>query len=133
MPEDPQLGVVPAREGSAEQATPGGRGWFRSPERLGVVDSTNRYLADLARDGLPDRSQVPEGYAVVADRQTKGRGRLSRTWEAPAGTGLLCSILFRPDLAPDQLHLTAWAVALAVTLIIEVPIVAAICSSLRSR
>lgn len=86
---------------------------FAVPERLTVVDSTNRYLADLARDGLPDRSQVPEGYAVVADRQTKGRGRLSRTWEAPAGTGLLCSILFRPDLAPDQLHLTAWAVALA--------------------
>jgi BirA family biotin operon repressor/biotin-[acetyl-CoA-carboxylase] ligase len=86
---------------------------FAVPERLQVVDSTNRYLlelASLARDG---GSEVPEGYAVVADEQSDGRGRLGRRWEAPAGSAVLCSILLRPDLEPDRLHLAAWAVALA--------------------
>lgn len=86
---------------------------FAVPERLEVVDSTNRYLlelASLARDG---GSEVPEGYAVVAERQSEGRGRLGRRWEAPAGSAVLCSILLRPDLEPDRLHLAAWAVALA--------------------
>jgi BirA family biotin operon repressor/biotin-[acetyl-CoA-carboxylase] ligase len=38
----------------------------------------------------------PEGATVVADVQTAGRGRLGRTWEAPAGRAILCSVLLRP-------------------------------------
>ncbi len=57
--------------------SPGGRPVpFAVPEHLEVVDSTNRYLLDLARAGLDDGSEVPEGYAVVAERQSEGRGRL---------------------------------------------------------
>jgi len=62
---------------------------------------------------LSDGSQVPEGYGVVADHQTAGRGRLSRTWEAPPGTAVLCSVLLKPDLGIELLHLAASAVALA--------------------
>jgi BirA family biotin operon repressor/biotin-[acetyl-CoA-carboxylase] ligase len=51
---------------------------------------------DLASQG------TPEGVVVVTDEQTAGRGRLNRAWIAPAGTSLLCSILFRPDLRPSQ-------------------------------
>ena len=86
---------------------------FAVPERLQVVDSTNRYLVGLVRAGLPDGSEVPEGYAVVADYQREGRGRLERRWEAPPGTAVLCSIVLKPDLGLGQLHLAAWAVALA--------------------
>jgi BirA family transcriptional regulator, biotin operon repressor / biotin---[acetyl-CoA-carboxylase] ligase len=39
----------------------------------------------------------PEGTAVATDLQTQGRGRLGRTWEAPAGRALLFSVLLRPD------------------------------------
>lgn len=39
-----------------------------------------------------------EGLLVVADEQTAGRGRLERTWWAPAGAGLLMSLLLRPPL-----------------------------------
>lgn len=39
---------------------------------------------------------APEGTTVVADVQTHGRGRLGRTWEAPAGRALLFSVLLRP-------------------------------------
>ena len=75
--------------------------WF--PE----IDSTNRYLLDEARAG------APEGVVAVADHQTAGRGRLGRSWEAPPGASLLVSVLLRPRLAPEQLHLVTAAVALA--------------------
>jgi len=85
---------------------------FEVAERLDVVDSTNRYLVDLAGKGLADGDEVPAGYAVVAERQTHGRGRLGRRWEAPAGSAVLCSILLRPEGSAGELHLAAWAVAL---------------------
>ena len=50
---------------------------------------------------------------AVADHQSAGRGRLGRSWEAEAGSSLLMSILLRPDLPPDRLHLVTAAVALA--------------------
>jgi len=52
---------------------------------------------------------LPEGALVVADHQTAGRGRLGRSWEAPPGTALLCSILLKPpaDRAAPQLSLVA--------------------------
>jgi BirA family biotin operon repressor/biotin-[acetyl-CoA-carboxylase] ligase len=38
----------------------------------------------------------PEGAAVATNFQMHGRGRLGRTWEAPAGRALLVSVLLRP-------------------------------------
>lgn len=49
----------------------------------------------------------------MADRQTAGRGRLDRTWEAPPGSALLLSVLLRPDLLPTHVHSTTMAAALA--------------------
>jgi BirA family biotin operon repressor/biotin-[acetyl-CoA-carboxylase] ligase len=71
------------------------------------LDSTNRWLLDEARQG------APEGVVAVADHQTAGRGRLGRNWDSPAGASLLCSVLLRPDLPLDRLHLAVAAVALA--------------------
>ncbi len=53
----------------------------------------------------------PEGYVVVADHQTAGRGRLDRAWVAAPGTGLLVSVLLRP--APATAHLAVSALACA--------------------
>ena len=46
-------------------------------------------------------TSLPEGALVVADHQTAGRGRLGRSWEAPAGTALLFSLLLKP---PPERH-----------------------------
>ena len=75
--------------------------------RFDAIGSTNSYLLEEARRG------APEGVVVVADHQTAGRGRLGRRWEAPPGTGLLVSVLLRPVLEPDRLHLCAAVVSLA--------------------
>ncbi len=52
---------------------------------------------------------LPEGALVVADHQTAGRGRLGRSWVAPPGAALLCSILLKPppEQAFPQLSLVA--------------------------
>jgi BirA family biotin operon repressor/biotin-[acetyl-CoA-carboxylase] ligase len=44
---------------------------------------------------LLDGDEV-EGTTVATDFQRHGRGRLGRTWEAPAGRALLFSVLLRP-------------------------------------
>ncbi len=54
------------------------------------VGSTNDVAIAAARSG------AAEGLVVVADRQSAGRGRLQRRWEAPVGSSLLMSLLFRP-------------------------------------
>ena len=37
-----------------------------------------------------------EGAVSVCEHQTAGRGRLGRSWSAPPGTAILCSVLLRP-------------------------------------
>jgi BirA family transcriptional regulator, biotin operon repressor / biotin---[acetyl-CoA-carboxylase] ligase len=75
--------------------------------RLVATDSTNDWALGAARDGAPDRT------VVVADFQRRGRGRLDRRWEAPAGTALLCTVLLRTELDVVDRHLCAVAVGLA--------------------
>ena len=64
---------------------------------------------------------LPEGAIVVADHQTAGRGRLGRTWEAPPGTSILCSVLLKPpgERPMPELSLVA-GVAVADALELEV-------------
>jgi BirA family biotin operon repressor/biotin-[acetyl-CoA-carboxylase] ligase len=57
---------------------------------LSETASTNAVVADAARAG------APAGLVVVAERQTAGRGRQGRGWEAPARSGLTFSVLLRP-------------------------------------
>jgi BirA family biotin operon repressor/biotin-[acetyl-CoA-carboxylase] ligase len=92
----------------AYQRGPGPAGTrFGEVRRFVSLDSTNRYLLQEARAGGDD------GLVAVARHQTAGRGRLGRRWEAPAGSNLLMSVLLRPGLAPEDLHLCTVAVALA--------------------
>lgn len=77
-------------------------------ERFASVGSTN----DVVRAWL--EAGTPEVCLAVADEQRAGRGREGRTWTAPPGAGLLCSIGFRPTwLAPDRAWRLAAIVALA--------------------
>jgi BirA family biotin operon repressor/biotin-[acetyl-CoA-carboxylase] ligase len=40
---------------------------------------------------------MPLGSVVVADHQTAGRGRMGRSWEAPAGSGLFVTFVLEPS------------------------------------
>lgn len=80
--------------------------------------STNADLLALARDG------EAEGVVLVADHQIAGRGRMGRTWEAPAGASLLCSILLRPpaSIAPATTMALAVSMAEALSALVGVDI-----------
>jgi BirA family biotin operon repressor/biotin-[acetyl-CoA-carboxylase] ligase len=54
-----------------------------------------------------------DAAVVVADHQTAGQGTRGRSWEAPAGTSLLASWLFRPAPAEPGLFALLAGVAVA--------------------
>ena len=73
------------------------------PKLRGRLGRPYRFVERTASTQRLLRPDDPEGAVAVADEQTEGRGRLGRTWLAPAGTSLLVSILLRPDVAPARL------------------------------
>ncbi|HEY3594457.1 MAG TPA: biotin--[acetyl-CoA-carboxylase] ligase [Polyangiaceae bacterium] len=73
-----------------------------------VTESTNDDAKQAARAGIPG------GAAFVADQQTKGRGRLGRTWFSPPGENLYASFVVRPALDPKRAPLVTLAAGLAV-------------------
>jgi len=98
--------MVTAVEGADAIAAPAQRRRrFTDVRRVVETGSTNADVMALARQG------EREGIVLVADHQTAGRGRAGRTWTAPPGASLLCTILLRPpaDVAP----LVTFALAVA--------------------
>lgn len=68
----------------------------RRLHHLPETGSTNDVARELARAG------APAGTLVVAERQTRGRGRLGRRWESPASLNLYLSLVLRPPLEADR-------------------------------
>lgn len=78
-----------------------------------TIPSTMPLAHELAAQGAPD------GTALIAEEQTAGRGRRGRAWQAPRGSALLCSLICRPPLRPDQLFLLLAAIGLGISLGVE--------------
>jgi len=76
-----------------------------------TVSSTQKIAQTLANEG------AVEGTIVVAEQQTKGRGRMARNWYSPSGTGIWMSLIIRPNLpvqaTPQLTLLTAVAIVQA--------------------
>lgn len=60
------------------------------------VTSTSDVAFEIALKG------ASEGTVVIADVQTKGKGRLSRVWQSPAACNLYTSIIIRPPIEPAR-------------------------------
>jgi BirA family biotin operon repressor/biotin-[acetyl-CoA-carboxylase] ligase len=88
--ERPPLDVRVLRRGLVDY------GIWRDVQVVDETGSTNADVVGLARLG------TPAGLVLVAEHQTAARGRLDRTWTAPARSGLTFSVLLRPaDVTPD--------------------------------
>ncbi len=66
------------------------------------IGSTNDEAKRLVKEGLG------EGAVIIADSQTKGRGKPGSAWFSPAGVGVYLSAIVKPyknpaDLAPITL------------------------------
>jgi BirA family transcriptional regulator, biotin operon repressor / biotin---[acetyl-CoA-carboxylase] ligase len=72
------------------------------------VESTNDLAMSLAASGI-----IASGTVIIADRQTKGKGRLGRTWESPAGLNIYLSIVIQPELEPKNVTMLTIVTAVA--------------------
>lgn len=80
-----------------EQALAGrllGRHIGNSIHFFNEVESTNDIAFSLAIHG------ASEGTVVIANRQTRGKGRLNRLWQSPSNCNLYTSIVLRPETDP---------------------------------
>ena len=73
-----------------------------------ITESTNDDAKRAVRKG------APRGSAFVADAQTRGRGRMGRTWHSPAGENLYASFVIVPSLEPSTAPLVTLAAGVAV-------------------
>ncbi|HVF88577.1 MAG TPA: biotin--[acetyl-CoA-carboxylase] ligase [Blastocatellia bacterium] len=72
------------------------------------LPSTNDRAREMALAG------AAEGTAIVAARQTAGRGRMGRLWSSPPGEGLYLSVILRPRVRPPDASVITLAAAVAV-------------------
>src|SRR5688572_7198175 len=72
------------------------------------IDSTNLEAMRQAKGG------AGEGLCIIAREQTRGRGRLDRSWHSPKDAGLYLSIVLRPRFELARWPLINLASALAV-------------------
>ena len=86
---------------------------FYDIEHIKSVTSTNDIVKELAKDGND------EGYVLIADSQTQGKGRLSRSFYSPDNSGIYMSILLRPKLQAKDFPLITTCCAVAVAKAIE--------------
>ncbi len=72
------------------------------------LDSTNARAKELALRG------APHGTAILARRQTGGRGRFGRKFFSPEGSGVYISFILRPELSADRAVMLTSMCAVAV-------------------
>ena len=74
-----------------------------------VLDSTNRVARELEPSDVADKPHL-----IIANEQTKGRGRLGRSFWSPPSTGLYMTLAFRPNFGLDKAMLITTIAAVAV-------------------
>lgn len=64
-----------------------------------TIDSTNNYSKELLLSDTPRRTP----FAVLADHQSAGRGRYTKSFFSPAGSGIYMTYVYRHDYSEDEL------------------------------
>lgn len=72
------------------------------------IGSTNTSAMAAASAG------APEGSVFLAEEQVAGRGRGGHTWDSEPSTGIYCSAILRPTMAPADVLIISLATGLAV-------------------
>lgn len=73
------------------------------------VGSTNEVAFELARNG------AVHGTIVLAETQTKGRGRMGRRWVSPSGANIYLSLVLRPNIEAKAAPLITFIASIALT------------------
>jgi BirA family transcriptional regulator, biotin operon repressor / biotin---[acetyl-CoA-carboxylase] ligase len=86
----------PLRGTALERALVRPGGLWTSVRVVAETGSTNSDLVAAAGSG------AAAGTVLVAEEQTAGRGRLERSWTAPARSGIFLSMLLRPEVPKER-------------------------------
>lgn len=78
-----------------------------------TVTSTNTVLKEIANNG------AKQGYVLISEQQTAGKGRLGRSFYSPNDTGIYMSVLLRPKMTIEDSLLITTSTAVAVSKAIE--------------
>ena len=78
-----------------------------------TVTSTNTVLKEIANKG------ERQGYVLISEQQTAGKGRLGRSFYSPNDTGIYMSVLLRPKMTIEDSLLITTSAAVAVSRAIE--------------
>ena len=70
--------------------------------------STNDKALETGR-----QKENPDGIVVIADTQTRGKGRLGRIWVSPPGVNLYFTVLLKPPFSPNESFILALAASVA--------------------
>lgn len=83
---------------------------------LSSIGSTNALMRERANNA------EPEGLVILANQQTKGRGRMGRDFYSPPDTGVYMSLLLRPEslLPQNAVRITTMAAVAACRAIEEI-------------
>jgi BirA family biotin operon repressor/biotin-[acetyl-CoA-carboxylase] ligase len=81
--------------------------------RFKTLASTNDTVLKRARNG------AAEGLVILADYQTRGRGRMLRRWISPPGENLLFTVLVRPEIAAQKAPMLTHIAAASVKTVLE--------------
>ena len=82
----------------------------RDRHHIAATGSTNTDLARMANEA----PSLPDGFVLVAEVQTAGKGRQGRSWTSPPLSGLTFSVLLKPDVPPLRASTLPLVVGLAV-------------------
>ena len=78
-----ELGLIVKRHGS----------FFKKVEYFNEIDSTNQYAKKIGNR---------ENTLIVANAQTKGKGRMGRDWTSINNQGIYMTLKLHPDLMPTE-------------------------------
>ena len=77
------------------------------------------YYFDIVQSTMDSAWQLgmkdsPEGTLILAETQSKGRGRLGRSWFSPKHKGIYLSLILRPKIPPHQASILTLLAAVSV-------------------
>lgn len=78
-----------------------------------TIDSTNDFAKSLAQLG------AVHGTTVISEVQTRGKGRMGKSFYAPHGMGIYMSVILRPQLSVEHSLLITSCAAVAVADAVE--------------
>jgi len=77
---------------------------LRQARKAKLIGRAILFFPQIASTNVMAREQAlrgeGDGFVILADSQSRGKGRLGRQWESPPGVNLYASLILKPPISP---------------------------------